>query len=89
MELPFHHKDPFDRRLIGQAISEHFIFLRKDSSMPAYKAQQLFLVEQFPFLTKNPSFPPPDFETFTSLSPFYTLDPSRLLLTNFIPYKNG
>ena len=44
ISLPFHHRDPFDRLLISQAITEHLIFLSRDTKMADYKAEQLSLV---------------------------------------------
>ncbi len=44
MRLPFHHRDPFDRLLIGQAITESLIFLSRDTKMNAYKEERLSLV---------------------------------------------
>jgi PIN domain nuclease of toxin-antitoxin system len=35
--LPSHHKDPFDRMLIAQAISEGFTLLTTDSQLTRYK----------------------------------------------------
>lgn len=31
-DLPFHHRDPFDKMLISQAVSEKMILLSKDSN---------------------------------------------------------
>ncbi len=35
-KLPFHHRDPFDRMLIAQAISKEFDFISADQYCPAY-----------------------------------------------------
>jgi PIN domain nuclease of toxin-antitoxin system len=35
--LPAHHKDPFDRMLLAQAISEGFTLLTTDSQLTRYK----------------------------------------------------
>ena len=35
-ELPLHHKDPFDRLLVAQAISEPLILLTNDSTLTQY-----------------------------------------------------
>lgn len=35
-QLPFYHKDPFDRLLIAQAVSENLIFISKDKEISAY-----------------------------------------------------
>lgn len=37
--LPFHHKDPFDRLLIAQAITETLPLVSDDTTFPAYPAQ--------------------------------------------------
>ncbi len=34
--LPFHHHDPFDRMIIGQAIVEELTILTKDEKFPPY-----------------------------------------------------
>jgi PIN domain nuclease of toxin-antitoxin system len=36
IELPFHHRDPFDRMLIAQAITEDLSILSRDHRFPAY-----------------------------------------------------
>jgi PIN domain nuclease of toxin-antitoxin system len=38
-DLPYHHKDPFDRLIIAQALSEGFILLAKDSAFGDYGVQ--------------------------------------------------
>lgn len=35
-DLPMHHKDPFDRMLIAQAISEGLTLVTRDANLPAY-----------------------------------------------------
>ena len=40
--LPFHHKDPFDRLLIAQSIVEGFSIVTADSEFPAYPAKLLW-----------------------------------------------
>ena len=35
-QLPFHHKDPFDRMLLAQAMTESFSLLSKDTMFAAY-----------------------------------------------------
>ena len=40
--LPFHHKDPFDRLLIAQSLVEDFTILTVDSEFPAYPAKLLW-----------------------------------------------
>lgn len=37
--LPFHHKDPFDRLLIAQSIVENFTIVTRDTEFPAYSAK--------------------------------------------------
>lgn len=40
--LPFHHRDPFDRLLVAQALSENLVLLSRDRSLSAYGAQVLW-----------------------------------------------
>ncbi len=40
--LPFHHKDPFDRLLIAQSIVEEFTIVTVDSAFSAYPAKLLW-----------------------------------------------
>lgn len=40
--LPFHHKDPFDRLLIAQSLAEDFTIVTTDSEFPAYPAKLLW-----------------------------------------------
>ena len=40
-DLPFHHRDPFDRMLITQAISRKLIFVTQDSLMDTYDCRSL------------------------------------------------
>jgi PIN domain nuclease of toxin-antitoxin system len=35
-ELPFHHRDPFDRLLIAQALEEHLPLVTRDPHFAAY-----------------------------------------------------
>ncbi len=35
-ELPFYHRDPFDRLLIAQCINNEMIFLSKDENVSKY-----------------------------------------------------
>ena len=37
--LPYHHKDPFDRLLIAQAIQEGLVLVTKDQAFDAYNVQ--------------------------------------------------
>ena len=41
-QLPFHHRDPFDRMLIAQAITHDFTILSKDSMFQYYDVQTIF-----------------------------------------------
>ena len=41
-ELPNHHKDPFDRLLISQAISERLVIITKDGKIPMYNVPTLW-----------------------------------------------
>ena len=38
-ELPFHHKDPFDRMLISQAINRKFAFMTDDRMIAKYNCR--------------------------------------------------
>ncbi|MCT7986147.1 type II toxin-antitoxin system VapC family toxin [Laspinema sp. A4] len=40
--LPFHHRDPFDRLLIAQAIQENIPILSKDIAFDAYPVQRIW-----------------------------------------------
>lgn len=40
--LPMHHKDPFDRMIIAQAIGDHFAILGVDSAFDAYGITRLW-----------------------------------------------
>ena len=40
--LPFHHRDPFDRLIISQAITEEVPVLGRDSSFDSYPVQVLW-----------------------------------------------
>lgn len=41
-QLPFHHKDPFDRLLIAQAVTEHLPILSADHVFPSYPVQVIW-----------------------------------------------
>lgn len=41
-ELPFHHRDPFDRLLISQAIEEKIAILSSDTAFDAYDILRLW-----------------------------------------------
>jgi PIN domain nuclease of toxin-antitoxin system len=38
-KLPFHHRDPFDRMIIAQAITENFTIITKDNFFKSYKVK--------------------------------------------------
>jgi PIN domain nuclease of toxin-antitoxin system len=40
--LPFHHRDPFDRLLVAQALVEQIPIVSSDSSFDAYAVQRLW-----------------------------------------------
>lgn len=40
--LPFHHKDPFDRLLIAQAMAEDIPVVTRDAAFGAYAVQTLW-----------------------------------------------
>ena len=40
--LPFHHRDPFDRLLIAQAIADKILILSADSAFDAYPINRLW-----------------------------------------------
>jgi PIN domain nuclease of toxin-antitoxin system len=41
-ELPAHHRDPFDRMLIAQAVSEQMTLLTADRVLQKYKVDLIF-----------------------------------------------
>lgn len=41
-KLPFHHKDPFDRLIISQAITENLTLISKDQTFSKYKVKQIW-----------------------------------------------
>lgn len=41
-QLPFHHKDPFDRLLIAQVVNENMILVSRDEAMLLYNAQTIW-----------------------------------------------
>ena len=41
-ELPLHHRDPFDRMLIAQAISERMTVLTADRALQRYKVDLIY-----------------------------------------------
>jgi PIN domain nuclease of toxin-antitoxin system len=40
--LPFHHRDPFDRLLVVQSLTESLTFLSADAAMDAYGVTRLW-----------------------------------------------
>jgi len=42
LSLPLHHRDPFDRILIAQAINHNLFLVSQDSQMDAYPIQRLW-----------------------------------------------
>ncbi len=42
VQLPFHHRDPFDRLLIAQSIVESLPFISRDSIFDSYPVQRLW-----------------------------------------------
>lgn len=42
ISLPFHHKDPFDRLLVAQALVEQIPLVSSDSALDAYGIQRIW-----------------------------------------------
>ena len=42
IDLPWHHKDPFDRMLIAQALAEQVPLLSSDRQFGAYEVRRLW-----------------------------------------------
>lgn len=42
VELPFHHRDPFDRMLVAQALVEDMYLLSRDSRLSAYGVERIW-----------------------------------------------
>jgi PIN domain nuclease of toxin-antitoxin system len=42
VELPFHHRDPFDRLLIAQAMVEDMQLLSRDNQLTAYQIKRIW-----------------------------------------------
>jgi PIN domain nuclease of toxin-antitoxin system len=74
--LPFHHKDPFDRLLIAQAISENFTLVTDDPEFSAYGVG--FLQSQRKFIAV--------FQKTRTLSPFTS---HLSLIPNIIAFTFG
>jgi PIN domain nuclease of toxin-antitoxin system len=41
-QLPFYHKDPFDRLLVAQTMSENMVLLRRDEKFNLYNIKTIF-----------------------------------------------
>ena len=42
LKLPFHHRDPFDRIIIAQALAEQITVITKDEAFAKYKVKALW-----------------------------------------------
>jgi PIN domain nuclease of toxin-antitoxin system len=42
LTLPMHHRDPFDRLIIAQAINRQLALVSADSAFKAYSVQKLW-----------------------------------------------
>lgn len=42
LQLPFHHRDPFDRLLIAQAVSEEIPVITRDSAFGRYEVETVW-----------------------------------------------
>ncbi len=42
MQLPFHHRDPFDRIIIAQALTEDLLVATKDEIFPDYGVNSIW-----------------------------------------------
>lgn len=42
LALPFHHRDPFDRMLIAQALSDDLVIVGSDEAFDAYGVQRIW-----------------------------------------------
>lgn len=40
--LPLHHRDPFDRMIVAQALSENLSIISSDSTLDAYGIQRIW-----------------------------------------------
>jgi len=41
-QLPFYHRDPFDRLLVAQAVNENMILVSRDEAMQLYNEQTIW-----------------------------------------------
>lgn len=39
---PFHHKDPFDRMLVAQALAEKLVLVSADTTLDAYAVERVW-----------------------------------------------
>jgi PIN domain nuclease of toxin-antitoxin system len=42
LSLPLHHRDPFDRILVAQAVNHSLIFISQDAQMDAYSIRRMW-----------------------------------------------
>ncbi|MDZ4658179.1 MAG: type II toxin-antitoxin system VapC family toxin [Bythopirellula sp.] len=42
LDMPFHHKDPFDRLLIAQALAEQIPLVSSDTRFDAYGVERIW-----------------------------------------------
>ncbi len=49
-DMPFHHKDPFDRMLIAQALSNNYEIMTDDSTFSQYDCKLIARKPEAPFL---------------------------------------
>ncbi|MEO0460656.1 MAG: type II toxin-antitoxin system VapC family toxin [Myxococcota bacterium] len=42
IELPFHHRDPFDRMIVAQALEEGWTVLTHDRVIPSYGVSYVY-----------------------------------------------
>ncbi len=41
-QLPYYHKDPFDRLLVAQALNENMLVVSRDEAIPLYNVQTIW-----------------------------------------------
>jgi PIN domain nuclease of toxin-antitoxin system len=41
-QLPYYHKDPFDRLLVAQALNENMLVVSRDEAIPLYNVQTVW-----------------------------------------------
>jgi PIN domain nuclease of toxin-antitoxin system len=42
LDLPLHHRDPFDRMLVAQAVDRDYVLVRRDGALDAYGVRLLW-----------------------------------------------